>query len=121
AGERFVAVEARAVVGAAVHQPADLAAAAAIPRAVDLRVKAVSVWDAVLADAAARGGRQRAAVGVDEAAAVLVERMAGAVDRPAEIVDRVTVARAQRLAADVDARDPGRVRAGGGHVSVAAV
>src|SRR6185312_10372844 len=80
AGERFVAVDARPVVGAAVHQPADLAAAAAVPRAVDLRVEAISVWDPVLTDATARRRRQRTAVRIQEAAAVRVERVAVAVD-----------------------------------------
>ena len=82
-------------------------------------VEAEAVGDGV-AYARAAGGRQRAAVGVGERAAVLVDGAAVGVDQAAEVVERVAVLRPQREALAVDPRQAGRVRARIGRVEVAA-
>ena len=96
-----------------------MAAAAAVPGAVDRVRKPYRSADR-RADRRARRGGQRDALGVGEALAVLVDRLALEVDEPAEVVDAVAVLGAQRPALGVDPRQPGRVRAGVGRVDVAA-
>src|SRR4029077_13308334 len=103
----------------AVDQLADMAAAAAVPGAVDLAVEAELVAG-LLAHARARRGRERVAVRVDQHVAACVDRPAELVDRAPEVVDRVAVDRAEREAVRVDPRRPGRARGRAGRVDVAA-
>src|SRR5436190_24345285 len=82
ARERGVPVDARAVEGTAVPELAHVAAAAAVPRALTLRVEAEAMAGG-LAHAAAGCARQRPAVRVHEPRAAVVDRVAVTVDAAA--------------------------------------
>src|SRR5262249_2661565 len=106
AGQRGVAVDSRAAICAAVAELAYLAAAAAIPGAVDVRAEPVDVAGAI-AEPGSRRRRQGSPLGIAEELPAVVDGLAGVVDRPADVIDGMTVAGAQRKAARVD---PGQAR-----------
>src|ERR1051325_11051676 len=94
AGQRGVAVDPVPHVAAAVHEPADAAAAAAVPRAVVVRL-AVVLLRGDLADARARRRWKWVSVRVEQEVALRVDRPALRVDQAAEVVDRAAVRGAQ--------------------------
>src|SRR5207342_3286695 len=114
-----IAVDPVADVAAAVDEPADVPTAAAVPRAVDMGTEPV-LARGVLAHARARGRREWVSVRVSQEPSLGVDRASGLVDRPAEVVHRLPVGRAEREPTAVDPRKPDRVRARASRVDVAA-
>src|SRR4029078_12624094 len=107
-------------VGAADHELPHLAVTAAVPGALHDAADLVVLVRPVLAKPRPRGAGEKLAVRRAQPVARAVHSPALGVDRAAEIVDRMSVARPQRKAVLVDARETERVGARPGRPDVSA-
>src|SRR5205823_3447871 len=109
ARERRVSVDTALARRAAVDELADLSVAAAIPRPLHARRVPVPLMYPLLAKPVAGSAGEGLAVRAAEAPAGARDGEPVRVDDPPEVVDRLSVARPQRVTVPVDAREPERI------------